>query len=125
MEQAIKIKQSKRGIFLWVMLIIFSIGCFLRLISILSPSALPIYAGGPSWDYNFNILAFLLEAGGIVGLFLWKRWGIYLMVLAYISEVVVDFVYFINRPSITEGVLNLLIFMFLVWAVLRKWKSFK
>jgi len=125
MEQTIKAKQSGRGAFLWVMLVVFGIGCFLRLISILFPSALPIYTGGPSWDYSFNILAFILEMSGIIGIFLWKRWGIYLMALAYAGEVIVDFVYFSPRPSLTEGILNLIVFMVLVWAVWRKWPQFK
>jgi hypothetical protein len=125
MENDIEIKSSKRGVVLWVVLVIFIVGCLLRLISLLLPTSLPIYSGGPSWDYSFNVFAFVIEAGGITGIIIWRRWGIYLMTLAYIAEVFVDFVYYTPRPSILEGLLNFVLFLFLLWAVKRKWQFFK
>src|ERR1700726_4382554 len=99
-----EIKHTGRGIFLWVILANAILVTFARLLSVLFPHFFAnIYAGGPHWDYVFNLLAFVLEASGIIGIILWKRWGLFLMVVSYLAEAFVDFAYFVPRPSIAEG----------------------
>jgi hypothetical protein len=125
MESKIE-KKAGLGVFLWIILAVYIFSSAGRLLSLLFPVTFAsIYAGGPSWGYIYNLFAFIIEASGIVGIILRKKWGIYFMVFAYLSEVFIDFFYFTPKPSIGEWLPNLIIVILLIWAVKRKWEFFK
>src|ERR1700722_7478975 len=115
---------TKRGVFLWVMLIYLIFANVGSLLSALFPSASSfIYAGGPSWDYIFNLFALVTEVAGIIGIITWKRWGIYLVVVANVAEAFVDFRYFTPGPPIALELSNFVLLLFIIWAVGRKWAN--
>jgi hypothetical protein len=127
MENKSEVTKSGRGVFLWVMLAGYMFISFQRLLSLLVPSAFPqIYAGAQPWGYGANIVIFVLEIAGLVGIIRWKKWGLYLMVVLQLTEVVLSLIYSISRTPIELRLaVDLGLLALLVWAASRKWQNFK
>jgi hypothetical protein len=125
MDNTIEIKKSKRGIFLWIMIALSILISVQRLITLLFPATfVHTYAGGPSWSYGFNFLAFLIEVVGILGIVLWRKWGVFLIAIIYVAETLVSYTYFNPRISVLSVLVNAIFLFCLMWAVKRKWVFF-
>jgi len=75
-------------------------------------------------SYVFNICIVLLGAGGVLGIILWRRWGMYALILATIVAVVFDAIYFSQQATVVGHILTVAALALMIWAVLRKWKGF-
>lgn len=114
-----------RGIFLIVMLILYGLLYLIRLISIiLPPNFGGPYGGSSSSSYVFNICIVLSGAAGVLAIILWRKWGIYALTLATIVAVRFDSIYISQVPTVADHILTVVALALLIWAVLRKWKSF-
>ena len=126
MENNIEAKQSKRGAFLWIMLSNYIVVSVSRLLTLLFPTFFAnVYAGGPSWGYTFNLFLLTVEVVGLIGMFVWKRWAVYLMVVGILIGVSQDFLHLSSQNSIPDIILTMPILVLFMWAVKRKWTHFK
>jgi hypothetical protein len=118
-------QDNDRGIFLIVMLILYALLYLVRLISIVLPSKFGgVYVGGPLLSYVLNICIVLLGAGGVIGIILRRRWGVYALILATIVAVGFDAIYISQKATVVNHILTVVALALLIWAVLRKWKGF-
>ena len=126
MDANIEVEKSKRGVFLWIMLAIYIFLSLQRLIGLLFPIIFSeIYAGGPSWGYEYNLFMFAVVTIGIIGIIAWRKWGIYLIAAVDLTAILIDQIYFTPRPSIWLVISSLALLGFLIWAVKRKWSYFR
>lgn len=117
---------SKRGVFLWAVLVLYIFLWLQRLITLIFPRTFSeIYANGPAWGYEYNLVMFVAITIGLAGIFSWKKWGLYLIAIVDITAIVIDQVYFAPRPSIWVAISSLALVSLLIWAVTRKWQLFK
>jgi hypothetical protein len=125
MENNIEVKKSERGVFLWIMLAIAILVSFQRFIELLFPASFAnMIANGPRWGHAFDILCLIAEIVAIIGILFWKRWGVLLLAITYIVEVLVSYIYFSSRISIISILGDAIIILCLIWAVARKWPLF-
>jgi len=75
-------------------------------------------------SYIFNICIVLLGAGGVLGIILWRRWGVYALILATVVAAVFDAIYFSQHVTVVDHILTVVALALMIWAVLRKWKLF-
>ena len=126
MENNIEAKKNKRGIFLWIMLILSILISFQQLITLLFPITFSkIYISGPIWDYTFSLFCLIIEIIGIIGIILWEKWGVLLIAIIYLSEMFVSYEYFNPRISAMSVLGNGILLVCLIWAVRRKWFYFR
>jgi hypothetical protein len=126
MEKNIKAKQE-RGAFLWIMVAVYIVISFQRLMGLLFPTLfLTSSVGAPAWGYNFNFLAFILELIGIIGIIAWKKWGIYVVITIGLVGSFLATLYPSSRAPIgVIWVVDLSIMGLLIWAVKRRWSHFR
>jgi hypothetical protein len=111
---------GKRGFFLITMLILYGLLYFGRLLTILDPSAFPIvHATGPH-AYISNLLIFLVGITGLIAIYMWRKWGIYVLAIATIFPIIVDIIY-PQGSTWLEHFLSLTPLLIIIWAVYRKW----
>ncbi len=126
MDNNLENKNTKRGVFLWVMLGIYIFVSFQRLLSLLFPSTFSVvYAGGPSWGYDFNVLMFVAVVTGIVGIIRWKAWGMYLIAIMDLAAIFVDQVYFTHLSIRIGWIFSLGLLGLLIWSVSRRRQFFE
>jgi hypothetical protein len=126
MEHSIEAKRSRRGIFLLILLANYILVSLSRLLILLFPNFFAnIYAGWPSWGYTFNLFIFIVEVIGIIGIFIWRKWGVYLIVTITLVGISEDFLYLSSQKSITDLLLTIPILALFIWAVSRKWSYFQ
>ena len=126
MSQNVETKPLKRGAFLWIMLANSTLLSFTRLMTLLFPTFFAnVYAGGPSWFYAFNAFIFVVEVFGITGLFIWRRWGAYLIVTITLIGILEDFLYLSSRKADADILLTTVVLALFIWAVTRKWSYFR
>lgn len=111
---------------MWILLINYLIVSFSRLLSLLFPTFFAnVYAGGPSWGYAFNLFLFLVEVIAITGIFIWRKWGVYVLVASILVGTVKDFLFLNSQNSMADILLTIPILALFIWAVSRKWPQFK
>ena len=67
--------------------------------------------GGPPapWLWAAAVLIALAEIGGAVGMWFWKRWGLYLFIAATLAGIVVGFLMYPTQLAAFHGIIPILI----------------
>jgi hypothetical protein len=61
------------------------------------------------WLWTAAVLIALTEIGGAVGMWFWKRWGLYLFIAATLAGIVVGFLMFPSQLAAFHGIIPVLI----------------
>lgn len=118
-------KDNGRGVLLMLGLAVYCLLYFFRLLSILFASSFQsIYKDVPSWIYGFNIAIFLLGSIGLIAIFSWKKWGVYLLGLVTMIPIIIDFTVYTKHPTIVQLSMTLGFLTLLLLGVKSKWKDF-
>jgi len=117
-------KMRQRGAFLSIMIVIYVVLWFGRLISVFAPLESQLYQGSIV-SYELNILLFIVVTLGLIGIFLWYKWGVYLLGTASLGSIVFNIIFFPQQVSPLGHVLSLLPICLLIWAVSKQWQYFR
>lgn len=127
-----------RGKFLTIVLILSAISGLLNISQALNPASLASeYGTIPSWYTAVELLITALILVGVVGVWLWKKWGVYTYFLNYALVLFVAFYLLQGRATLSadKAATTQLAFMMVLaivaveislsaWAVYRKWSNF-
>jgi|SRR6516162_2030356 hypothetical protein len=67
----------------------------------------------------------VLNAMGIVGFLYRRRWGVFIMILVPIFGVMSNLTYLNAVVPTMISIINIILFVTLIWVVNKKWSSFK
>lgn len=124
---------ADRGIFLTILLVLSVIGFIWRLFITFGGGLAGVtYVNPPPfWYRSFEIIAnwvsVLSLGGAIFGLFKWKKWGVYLLALSLVVDIVYHLAMFIFADWYTgsaRAVGGVIVAGLWFCAISRKWQNF-
>ena len=126
--------KKDRGKFLTIMLVLVSLTPLVGLVGILLPGS-GLRAGGitvsnpPDWYPTYSIITVVLGLAFIIGLWMWKKWGVYLAIAYSLISLGAGFAFNQSSHGPTVNLINqvspLVSYALFYWAVYRKWKYFE
>lgn len=121
--------KKKRGAFLTIMIVLGAFGALQALYAVINTDALKLaYGQVPAWFSPLYLFSFLLSVGAIIGIWMWKKWGVYLIAASIALNLVTQL--FLFKP-VQQSVGQFSWIMTLVggglwfWAISRKWPDFE
>lgn len=114
--------KKKRGIFLTGLIIFTLATTMLAVFAFINPSK--HYAVSSSSDAIATVIFLAAIVASMIGILMWKKWAIYLLILVYITKAILGFV---DSGSKTDEVYYIDIFLTGgLWylAIRNKWKYF-
>lgn len=127
---------ADRGIVLTVLLVLVGISTAFGLVGVLTGSASSANQVLPSWFSTYNIIALLISVAYIYGIWMWKKWGAYLLAIGIALGLIMQVMFTqtltmmlpvsIGNSAIVGSLIGTLIVASIwYWAIARKWKYFK
>lgn len=124
-------KSTDRGNFLTILIVLTAIGLITNIPKTLSPTDIQKVLGSvPSWYTPLNLTTLVLQGVALVGIWTWKKWAIYTLLLSYVLTTINGF---LIMQSVAGGQ-TAFIFVLVItvisaglwfWALSRKWHLFK
>ena len=123
--------KKERGKFLTIMLVLAVFGIFQYLFMVTNTNSVNQSLGVvPSWYPIYGLVGIASQAIAIVGIWIWKKWGVYLLLGWSLIGVLMQI--FVLKPAGAAAQYGqLALFMTLgsaglyFWAVYRKWQYFE
>ncbi len=122
--------ERKRGKFLTILLVLGIIGIIPSLFHIFDREVV-LYKQLIIPSVWFSVIVSvntLMNAGGILGIWLWKKWGVYFIGLSIILQLVVQAVYvnpLYGGPGLVAYLVGFFFDFLWTWALYRKWHYFQ
>ena len=123
-----KTTTKSRGVFLTVMIVFAAYGVLSSLYTLTNPSALTTaYGVLPIWFYPYLIVSFIAGAAELIGLWLWKKWAVYLLFGLGFLGLAMQLT--ILKP-VSSNAGSLVFYLTIIslgiwfWAIYRKWQYF-
>lgn len=121
-------KTKDRGKLLTVMIILSVISLLFTLLAFSQPQILhTIYPQTPSWFSFYLIGGMVMGAVQLAGLWMMKRWAVYLLIFTSLLGIVIQLLFFNNGSpqNATNIILSTLVgWLIWGWAISRKWNQF-
>lgn len=122
---------GERGLFLSVLFDLSAIGFVLGAFALLSPGISNLsYSTLPEWYRPLNYISLVISAATLYGIWMWKKWGIYLLAVGYVLSLGSTFMVYSGTEAgavgMYGGVVGIVVMAGLwYWAIYRKWSKFK
>ena len=118
---------KKRGKFLTVLVILGVIGLIQIPYYLVNTSTLSmIYGNVPTWYPLFAVFGLVWGAATFVGIWLMKKWAVYMLIFSTILTFLIQLV--VLKPIPNPGMVYAMTMIsagIWFWAIYRKWKVFK
>lgn len=121
--------KKNRGIFLTIILILPLLELLIGIPSFFDPNRMQQNAGLGNWYPPFIYLNAFLKLFLIWGMWMWKKWAVYLSFISFIPGLWISFIVLQNISPSSALISTILGFILsaglLFWAIYRKWKYFE